>query len=97
MSSYRGLRRSASRRVRRVKMVVVDAVQNTVQQATGITARQTRYSSLDFESTELRTNRRETAVYQYDSKYAHPNNENKVGKAYRIYSESGLLSKKMGF
>lgn len=77
---------------------IVDAIQNTVQQATGITATQTRYSPLDYgTSTELGTSRRGTAIYQYDPKFADPNNENKVGKAYRIYSESELLSEKRGF
>jgi len=78
--------------------VVVDASQATVQQAAGVTATQTKYSPLDFvSSTEWGTNRRGTAVYQYDPKFADHNYENKVGKAYRIYSESELLSEKKGF
>lgn len=49
---------------------VVDAIQETVQRAAGITATQTKYSPLDFEtSPELGTNRRGTAAYQYDPKY----------------------------
>jgi len=77
--------------------VVVDASQATVQQATDIAATQTKYSPLDFvSSTKWGTNRRGTAVYQYGPEFADPNNENKVGKAYRISSESELLSEKKG-
>ena len=69
-----------------------------MQQATDIAATQTKYSPLDFvSSTKWGTNRRGTAVYQYDPKFADHNYENKVGKAYRIYSESELLSEKKGF
>lgn len=75
---------------------VVDLIQSTVKDNTnGTVAQQTKYTPLDFEtSTELGTTRRGTAACQYDPRYADPTNDNKVCKAYRIYSESVLLSKK---
>jgi len=38
----------------------------------------------------------QAALSKTPSSGSHPNNENKVGKAYRIYSESELLSEKKG-
>ena len=78
---------------------IVDALTSTIETATGITPNAPiRYTPEDWEtSTVLGTNKLGTASYQYDPKYADPNNDNKVGKAYRVIVEGALISQRTGF
>ena len=68
---------------------IVQAIQNTVQGATGIVPQTVTYIPLDSTDDTLGSNRRGTAAYQYDPNF---NNNGVVGPAYRVFSESNLLS-----
>ena len=72
---------------------IVDAITNTITQATGgLVPTITTYDPLDFQdSTELGTNRKGTASFEFDPAY---NSNGASSRAYRIISEGTVLSLK---
>ena len=74
---------------------IVNGLINTIQSSTGIQPTTTRYTPLDLNDPALGTDRRGTAGYQYDPNYENPEN-NEIGRAYRVYSESTLLRQRTG-
>ena len=74
---------------------IVNAINDTIKTATGgIIPGVTTYNPLDFEtSTELGTNRRGTASFQFDPKYTA---NGQTTRAYRVIAEGTVLALKTG-
>lgn len=69
---------------------IVNAINNTIIQATGFVPAITTYNPLDFEtSTELGTDRRGTASFQFDPAYTA---NGQTGRAYRVIAEGNVLA-----